>query len=45
MEYVYHHHNVPIMYQRKQVITPNINVHYAKGEGEIVNIKKISEYS
>ena len=42
--YLYHHSHVPTMYPRKQVITLSINVHYAKGERKIVNIKKISDY-
>jgi len=45
MECVYPHPCVPIMYPRKEVITPSINVHYTKGEGEIINIKKISDYT
>ena len=34
-----------MMYPRKEVITASINVHYVKGEGEIINIKKISDYT
>ena len=45
IKYSHHHPHVSIMYPRKQVITPSINVHYKKGEGEIVSIMKILDYS
>ena len=44
-EYLYHHPYVPIIYPRKQVITPSIHFHYVKCEGKILNIEKISEYT
>ena len=45
MEYLCHHSHVPILYSRKQVIIPSIDLYYEKGDGEIVNIKNISDYS
>ena len=43
IEYLYHHPHVLIIYPRKQVITPSINVYFAKGKEEIINVKKVSD--